>query len=298
MPHHCYGRKCCICRRCAAGEEGGVDQAGKHDHRALHAHAGIGLQKCLARGARSLAGKGSQRDRRKGRIKIEPEKAPVDSQDQNKGQNGNNQTSQYGNKPQWDGLQNRHILYRRYDLARQCRHLRYRAAHTAHDRTNDAAADVEYSQHQLHAMSYGGLCTQEAHKMPQGKFGPLHLTERRGRLKDAHRKEQHEQSVPDTLQRGIDLDDQRPDVAALEALRRGRQQRPNLGQSAVPAIQRIFQCSYDPVIADRKSPPCFDRKCVPRWDAFPAFSFIALLLFCRVVRKASPPHGQSPYAAP
>lgn len=89
--------------------------------------------------------------------------------------------------------------------------------------------------------------------MPQGKFGPLHLTERRGRLKDAHRKEQHEQSVPDTLQRGIDLDDQRPDVAALEALRRGRQQRPNLGKSAVPAIQRIFQCSYDPVIADRKS---------------------------------------------
>ena len=104
--------------------------------------------------------------------------------------------------------------------------------------------------------------------MPQGKFGPLHLTERRGRLKDAHRKEQHEQSVPDTLQRGIDLDDQRPDVAALEALRRGRQQRPYLGLSAVPGIQRIFQCSYDPVIADRKSPPCFDRKCVPRWDAF------------------------------
>ena len=97
--------------------------------------------------------------------------------------------------------------------------------------------------------------------MPQGKFGPLHLTERRGRLKDAHRKEQHEQSIPDTLQRGVDLDDQRPNVAALEALRRGRQQRPNLGKFAVPAIQRIFQCSYDPVIADRKSPPCFDRKC-------------------------------------
>ena len=84
--------------------------------------------------------------------------------------------------------------------------------------------------------------------MTQGKFRPLQFLERRRRGKDADCKEQHQKAIADPGQRGIDIDNDAPDLPALECLRRLRDELPQFGQLAVPCGDSAFKISYDPVI--------------------------------------------------
>ena len=86
--------------------------------------------------------------------------------------------------------------------------------------------------------------------MPQGKLRALEVPKAGGALEDAHGEKQNQKAVADAHHGGVDAGDGCPNVAALEALRRLRQQDPYLGQFAVPVRQGAFQDAYDPVVAN------------------------------------------------
>ena len=74
-------------------------------------------------------------------------------------------------------------------------------------------------------------------------------------MKDTHSKEQYQQTIADTHKAVADGLDDAPDRAALKGGRRLSYERPYLCQLVIPGGQSIFQSAYDPVIADRLSPP-------------------------------------------
>ncbi len=86
--------------------------------------------------------------------------------------------------------------------------------------------------------------------MPQGKLRALEVPKAGGALEDAHGEEQDQEAVADAHHGGVDAGDGGPNIAALEALRRLRQQGPYLGQLTVPVRQGAFQDAYDPVVAN------------------------------------------------
>ena len=91
--------------------------------------------------------------------------------------------------------------------------------------------------------------------MAQGKLRALKVPEAGGALKDAHGEEQDQKAVANTYHGGVDAGDGGPNITALEALRRLRQQGPYLGQFAVPVCQGALQDAYDPVVTHNDSPP-------------------------------------------
>ena len=91
--------------------------------------------------------------------------------------------------------------------------------------------------------------------MAQGKFRALEVPKAGGALENAHGEKQHQQAVADPHHGGVYAGDHRPDVSAFEVLRGLCQQRPYLGQFAVPVCQRVFQNIYDPVVTNYDSPP-------------------------------------------
>ena len=86
--------------------------------------------------------------------------------------------------------------------------------------------------------------------MPQGKFRALEVPKAGGALENAHGEEQNQEAVANAYHGGVDAGDSGPNIAALEALRRLRQQGPYLGQLAVPVRQGAFQDAYDPVVTN------------------------------------------------
>lgn len=86
--------------------------------------------------------------------------------------------------------------------------------------------------------------------MPQSKLRALEIPKAGGALENAHGEEQDQEAVANTYHGGVDAGDGGPNVAALKALRRLRQQGPYLRQLAVPVRQGAFQDAYDPVVAN------------------------------------------------
>ena len=72
----------------------------------------------------------------------------------------------------------------------------------------------------------------------------------------AHGEEKDEQAVAYALEGGVDPDDHAPYLPALEALRRGGEERPYLGQLLVPYAESVLQTAYDPVITYALHPLC------------------------------------------
>ena len=68
-------------------------------------------------------------------------------------------------------------------------------------------------------------------------------------LDDAHDEEQHQQSAADGLERAVDTLDDRPDSAALEFLRGGTEELPDLRQLPIPGPQGGVEIVHDPVSA-------------------------------------------------
>ena len=86
--------------------------------------------------------------------------------------------------------------------------------------------------------------------MPQGKFRPLQFFEGCRRGKNADGKEQDKEPITDADQSRVDVDDNAPYRAALEGLRRLRDELPQLGQAVVPCGDCPLKISYDPIITD------------------------------------------------
>jgi len=68
-------------------------------------------------------------------------------------------------------------------------------------------------------------------------------------LDDPHDEEQHQQGAADGLERAVDTLDDRPDSAALELLRGGTEELPDLRQLPIPGSQGGVEVVHDPVSA-------------------------------------------------
>ena len=68
-------------------------------------------------------------------------------------------------------------------------------------------------------------------------------------LDNAHHEEQHQKGAADGLERAMDISDHRPDSPALEVLRCGGDQSPDLRQLTVPCFQGRVEVVHDPVSA-------------------------------------------------
>ena len=83
------------------------------------------------------------------------------------------------------------------------------------------------------------------------KFGALEVAKGGRAFENADRKEQHQKPVANGLHSAVDGRDGAPDRAALERLRRFRQQRPHFRQLVVPRCQRVLQVIDDPVVIQK-----------------------------------------------
>lgn len=125
------------------------------------------------------------------------------------------------------------------------------AAHIVHHRLDDAAADGEDGGHDLHGGAHRHLCRHKADQVAQGKFRALEVPETGRGLEYAHRKEQDQQAVAHRFQPVVDADDDRPDIAAPELLRRGGNEAPYLREFVVPGVERRLQITDDPVVTQK-----------------------------------------------
>ena len=226
LPCHGDGGQAGVGGRGAAGQERGIDQAGQHDHRPLHAHADVVFEERFPAGGGALPGEGRQGERGQGGEHIEPEKPPVHCQQQNERHDGDEQAAQQGHQPEGYALQQAQALDGGHDLRGQGGRRGHRAAHAGHDGGDHAAAYAENGGHDLHAAPHGHLCQHEADEVAQGKFRALEVPEAGGALEHAHGEEQHQQAIADPHHGVVDAGDHRPDVPAFEALRGLRQQGP------------------------------------------------------------------------
>ena len=88
----------------------------------------------------------------------------------------------------------------------------------------------------------------------RGLFGVTSLTviyirKTRTRFYNTHNEEQHQQGAADGLERAVDTLDDRPDSAALELLRGGTEELPDLRQLPIPGSQGGVEVVHDPVSA-------------------------------------------------
>ena len=77
----------------------------------------------------------------------------------------------------------------------------------------------------------------------------LYLRKAGAGLDDAHNEEQHQQGAADGLERAVDALNDRPDSAALELLRGGTEELPDLRQLPIPGSQGGVEVVHDPVSA-------------------------------------------------
>ena len=77
---------------------------------------------------------------------------------------------------------------------------------------------------------------------------PLKVTKTGRTAENANGEEQHQQPVADGLHPAVDIYDGLPDGAALEGLRRFRQQRPHLRHFVIPCRKCVGQVFRDPII--------------------------------------------------
>ena len=77
----------------------------------------------------------------------------------------------------------------------------------------------------------------------------IRIREATAGLDHAHHKENYQQGVTNSLQPVVDAHDYGPDPAALELLRPGGEQGPDLRQLPVPGPQSGVQVVYDPIAA-------------------------------------------------
>ena len=75
----------------------------------------------------------------------------------------------------------------------------------------------------------------------------LYFRETAAGFDHTHHEEQHQQGIANGFQTAVDIDDHGPHPAALEILRAGGDQRPELRQFVVPGGQSGVQVVYDPV---------------------------------------------------
>ncbi len=114
----------------------------------------------------------------------------------------------------------------------------------------------EVQKYHFQRIAHGNLGSGEADEMPQGKLRSLEFPEGRCRLEHTHGEKQYQQAIAHSHQSVADSGDYRPNFTALKGLRRLGNQLPQLGQLPVPALQRLLQCAYDPIVNQFSPPVC------------------------------------------
>lgn len=125
----------------------------------------------------------------------------------------------------------------------------------ADDLRDHALHDVKHRQHQVHSEIHGGFRQHKADKQFEGVFRFFDLHKAAAGLDHTGGEEQHQQPVPNGLQRAVDAGHDAPHRAAVVADRAGGQQLPDLGQLVVPGVEGVGQVIHDPVIVRIASPP-------------------------------------------
>ena len=179
----------------AAGHKGGKDQAGQYDNGPLQTHAHIAFQESAPGKAGPLPSEGRQGQRGQGGVEVQPEKAAIYGEYQDKGHDSDKQAAQQGHQPQGDAGEKAHALDGVHDLLGDGDAGGGHTADTAHDGLHDTAADGENAGHNFHSGADGQLCQHKADEMPQYKFRALEVPKAGGGLENAHGEEQHQQAI-------------------------------------------------------------------------------------------------------
>ena len=142
-------------------------------------------------------------------------------------------------------------------LLRQRGAVHARCSRLRNYRGHRALHDGKHCLHELQPIGHSGLGQREADKQLESVFGAFHFHKAAAGLYHTDGEKQHEQPVPDGLQRAVDTDHDRPHLPAAKGLWAFGQQLPDLGQFAVPGVEGGVEVVYDPAIAHMASPPWF-----------------------------------------
>lgn len=112
-----------------------------------------------------------------------------------------------------------------------------------------ALRDVEQRHHQLHPVTDRGLGQHEPDETLEGHLRLLQLGEAAAGLDHAGGKKEDKQSVSNGLEPAVDILNHRPDASALEILRAGADERPDLRELVIPGPKGGIEVVHDPVSA-------------------------------------------------
>ena len=198
----------------------GENHAGQYDDTALQADGGIAFEKGHANAAGGLSRETGQGDGRDGRRHIDLKKTGIDCQDHYHGQHPNEQGAQQGDGPQGDGVQEPHAFDGGHHLRRQGRGCHSGQAGGVHDGGDRPLGDVEQGHHKLQAPGHRPLGQDKPDEGLKGQLRLLQLSKAATGFHDADHEEQHQQGIADGLESAVDIQNDAPDPAALEVLRR------------------------------------------------------------------------------
>ena len=254
-PHCCDGTAPCV-NRWRTGRKRRKDDAGQRNDQTLQADARIAAQKFLPTLAPGFACKGRQRHRRDGGVHPKRKHPPVNGQHHDKGQHRDEQTADERDRPQRDALPKSAGVDGIDEFLRQrgrvpmplapavpmtCEIMPCTMSNTASIRSMPKSTAALANTKRINSLrACSGFLTST--KLPQVLTTPA-------------AKKQHEQPIPNGLQRAVDAVMTAPHRAAVVADRAGGQQLPDLGQLVVPGVEGVGQVIHDPVIVRIASPP-------------------------------------------
>ena len=96
-----------------------------------------------------------------------------------------------------------------------------------------------------HLLSVDFLCSQKK----------LHICKTAAGLYHSHNEKQDEQGKSYRLYRTVDIYNHSPNAAALEVLRRGRDELPYFSEFLIPSFKGVLKVLNNPVIAHKSAPP-------------------------------------------
>lgn len=249
VPHDGSRRQGAVRNRRRRRGKGRENHTGQHDHTALQTDGGVAFQKGHANAAGGLSCKAGHGNGGDCRRHVELKKPAVDGEDHHQREHPDKERAQQGDGPQRDALQKSYAFNGRYHLAGQGGGRHCRQTGGGHNGGYHALRDVEQRHHQLHPVTDRGLGQHEPDETLEGHLRLLQLGEAAAGLDHAGGKKEDKQSVSNGLEPAVDILNHRPDASALEILRAGADERPDLRELVIPGPKGGIEVVHDPVSA-------------------------------------------------